>query len=153
MEHNTQKNSSKQTREPKNDQHLTQSTHNRNSNNITQLCPESSSFTSHSRVTTTRDHCRKNIKPEFYQPTKSNFQMGYKQKKYKNGEEYNGEWNNNKRHGMGIHQWPDNRIYVGCLVMACHFELIPKNISFESNCMIRMLWVMYTHSIIPRVTC
>nr|CAG4718942.1 unnamed protein product [Naegleria fowleri] len=113
MEHNTQKNSSKQTREPKNDQHLTQSTHNRNSNNITQLCPESSSFTSHSRVTTTRDHCRKNIKPEFYQPTKSNFQMGYKQKKYKNGEEYNGEWNNNKRHGMGIHQWPDNRIYEG----------------------------------------
>ncbi|KAG2378746.1 hypothetical protein C9374_007894 [Naegleria lovaniensis] len=39
--------------------------------------------------------------------------MGYKQKKYKNGEEYNGEWNNNKRHGMGVHQWPDNRVYEG----------------------------------------
>ena len=38
--------------------------------------------------------------------------MGVKQKKYKNGEEYNGDWSNNKRHGFGIHSWPDNRIYV-----------------------------------------
>jgi myosin heavy subunit len=39
--------------------------------------------------------------------------MGVKTKKYKNGEVYQGQMKNNKRHGYGVHEWPDQRIYEG----------------------------------------
>jgi hypothetical protein len=39
--------------------------------------------------------------------------MGIKTKKFKNGELYKGQLKNNKRHGSGTHEWPDQRSYDG----------------------------------------
>jgi len=89
--------------------------------------------------------------------------MGFKQKKYKNGEEYNGDWNGNQRHGYGTHQWPDNRIYVGFQIGLESLRWVigrsiqrgqnarPRKVSMARQSTLCTLFCEFSHSSLPSI--